>query len=288
MIFHMKKILNFKILIVLAIIIFACLIYVFLKFGFKPEKGNDYSYPLPDYLHEVSGITYIGDNKIAAVQDEAGIIYIYDLNKKTVIDSIEFGNFGDYEGIAFAKGNFYVLRSDAILFDITKDRTIEYNLAIGANNNEGLCYDPLNNRLLIATKSKAEDGKEYKDKRYIYAFNLENKKLSTEPIFIIDITEVENFVNSINAKLEAKSGKKIIKFRPSGIAIHPQSNDIYIVSAIDNIIIVLSQTGKIIDVKQLDISIFNQPEGITFLKNGETLIANEGGQGMPTLIKLSL
>ncbi|MFA6254602.1 MAG: hypothetical protein WC675_01040 [Patescibacteria group bacterium] len=284
----MKKILNFKVLIILVIVIFACAIYIFSKFSPKIMKENGYSYPLPGYLHEISGITYIGNNKIAGIQDEDGVIYIYDLDKKTVTDSIEFGNPGDYEGVAFANGNFYVLRSDAILFDITKDRTIEYNLAIGANNNEGLCYDPQNNRLLIATKSKAEDGKEYKDKRYIYAFDLENKKLSAEPIFIIDITEIENFANSINAELEAKSGKKIIKFRPSGIAIHHQNNNIYIVSAVDNIIVVLNQMGKIIDVKQLDVSIFNQPEGITFLESGEALIANEGEQGIPTLIKLSL
>ncbi len=284
----MNKLYKYKILIILLIFLSIGSIYVFLKIQSELKKESNSFYQLPYFLHEISGITYIDDSQIAAIQDEDGFIYIYDLNKRTVIDTIKFENFGDYEGIAFDGENFYILRSDAILFKITNDKTIKYNLDIGAKNNEGLCFDKQNNRLLIATKSKVEKGKEYKDKRYIYAFDLNSNKLISEPLFVIDIIEIENFVNSANSKLEAKSGRKIIKFRPSGIAINPKDNNIYIVSAIDNIIIILNETGQVIDVKQLDISVFNKPEGITFLKNGEALIANEGGQGIPTLIKLNL
>ena len=66
---------------------------------------------LPDILYEVSGIAYMGDQKIAAVQDEKGIIFVYNLSTSSIEKEILFGEDGDYEGIALAGSTAYVLKS---------------------------------------------------------------------------------------------------------------------------------------------------------------------------------
>jgi hypothetical protein len=38
---------------------------------------------------------------------------------------------------------------------------------------------------------------------------------------------------------------------------------------------------------KLDEKLFNKPEGITFLENGDLIITNEGEFGVPTLLKFS-
>src|ERR1700741_607269 len=72
---------------------------------------------LPDTLREISGLTILDNNTIACVQDENGIIFLYDLTKNKVKEQFTFSVNGDYEGIAIAGNTLYVLRSDGVLFE---------------------------------------------------------------------------------------------------------------------------------------------------------------------------
>lgn len=90
----------------------------------KFSNSEDYSYSivakweLPDILEEVSGIEWIGDGKIACIQDEDGIIFIYNLYSHKIETEIKFADPGDYEGIAIDDKTAYVLRSDGSIFKI--------------------------------------------------------------------------------------------------------------------------------------------------------------------------
>ena len=46
---------------------------------------------MPIELNEISGIRWISDDKIAAVQDEEGILFIYNLQTNLVEKKISFG-----------------------------------------------------------------------------------------------------------------------------------------------------------------------------------------------------
>lgn len=72
-------------------------------------------------------------------------------------------------------------------------------------------------------------------------------------------------------------------FGPSGIAIQPQSGDIYIISSLGKTLFVLGKEGKLKHIEKLEKEILPQPEGITFDADGTLYIASEGRDGAARL-----
>jgi hypothetical protein len=131
---------------------------------------------LPYILNEISGITIIDSSSVACIQDENGIVFIFDMLKNEIKKQFFFHTDGDYEGITSVNDTLYVLRSDGVLFEILNSGSSGYTkeiftTGIPAMDNEGLCYDQKANRLLIAPKSNIWKGSEYDEKRPIYAFD---------------------------------------------------------------------------------------------------------------------
>lgn len=259
-------------------------------------SSPDARYILPDSLNEISGIAIIDHTNFACVQDEKGIIFIYDPSLVRIKHQYPFNMDGDYEGICLAGETIYILRSDGVLLEMenyTSDHaafTI-YQTGIPAINNEGLCYDELNNRLLIACKSSInKEEKEYKDKRMVYAFDLKTKSLLKKPVYVFDVEEIKQFAKDLNLDLPKRETKKeghkeiILKYRPSAIGIHPVTKNMYILSAVDHLLFIFHPDGKLLDIEQLDEKLFNKSEGIAFYPNGDMLITNEAQEKHPTLL----
>lgn len=258
----------------------------------KPDK----TLILPDTLREVSGLTDIDLNTVACIQDENGILFIYDIIDNQIKQQYNFNIDGDYEGITHVGNTIYILRSDGVLFEIDNYnlpgfKLKQYETDIPANNNEGLCFDALNNRLLIACKSKHGKGSEYKDKRVIYAFDLSTKQLSIQPVFNFDVAVIKTFAQQMQLDLPERKKKKqtepIIKFFTSAIAIHPFSKKLYLLSATDHLLFIFDMSGKVEHIEQLNPKLFNKAEGITFLTNGDMLITNEAQDKKPTLLRFN-
>lgn len=249
----------------------------------NPAKKCD----LPEILQEISGITELDSSHIVCVQDENGILFIVDINTGEITNQYAFGEDGDYEGITRVENIVYILMSDGILIELSgwdsgnvKSQT--YSTNIPAKNNEGLCYDPGNNRLLIGCKTKAGKGSEFKDVRSIYAFDLNTKKLSDQPVIEFNVSEIADYAKSKGIKLPTKTKKKTkeiaenFKMAISAIAIHPKSGDLYVLCAIDYLFMIFDSKGQIKSIKQLPTDLFPQAEGITFLNNGDMVITTEG------------
>ncbi len=265
------------------------------------DSGYNLSKPdqriiLPDTLREISGLTMLDNENFACIQDENGIIFIGNLNTGNIEKQFVFGPDGDYEGIAKAGNDLYILRSDGTLFGISdyNSGNIVLNTwptGIPANNNEGLCYDAANNRLLIACKGKSGKGAEFKDIRQIYAFSLETKTLSEEAIYNFNIKEIIKYAEKKGIKLAENKKKKgkhsgaSVKFRPSAIGIHPVTKKLYLLSATDHMLFVFGRNGKIESIEQLDHKLFNKAEGISFLENGDMLITNEAQNKKASLLR---
>jgi uncharacterized protein YjiK len=255
------------------------------EFGSRYDFDNpEMKLELPHELIEVSGLTDVSVDQIACVQDEKGSIFVYDFLSEEIAYEIVFGEAGDYEGLTRVGNTLYVMASDGSLYETNlkrKGKTKKYSLNLPSMDNEGLCYDEENNRLLIAPKSKIGKGPEYKDLRAVYIFNLETKKLENEPLFYFSISEINRMALKKN---DSMAGIK--NFRPSSIAVHPESQEIYILSAEDFLLVVYDQKGNLKDVYLLDEKLYPKPEGITFLKDNSIVITNEGVEGNATLLLL--
>lgn len=251
----------------------------------KPYKV----FTMPDTLREVSGITVLDDQRIACIQDENGIVFIYNFHKDKLEKQYVFGANGDYEGIARVGDTLFILRSDGYLFESIKDQiAVAIKTGIPARNNEGLCYDRFHHRLLIASKVKPGKGHEQKDIRQIYAFDLRSRAISAEPAFEFHVPVLKQFVKDQQIILpdrEKKNGtrQEVLRFTPSAIAIHPFSRKLFLVSSTDHLLFIFSSDGNAQQVVKLDPVLFNKPEGITFLANGDLLISNEGQKKKPSL-----
>ena len=236
---------------------------------------------LPDILREVSGIAMMDNNRIACIQDEAGIIFIYNLKTSKIEQKIEFGDSGDYEGIALVGTTAYVLRSDGSIYEVIDfanqtTPAIKYTIPLkGKYNFEGLCYDKKNNRLLLNIKDMDKD--EFKP---IFAFDLSTKQLKPEPVFNI------NFNDNVFNILEVKKSDKIL--RPTEIGIHPLTGNIYVLEAKNPKLLILDPSGKPLKLHVFKEEQFRQAEGMTFSKDGKLYISNEGNHEPGNIFQISL
>ncbi len=90
--------------------------------------------------------------------------------------------------------------------------------------------------------------------------------------------------------MKGKKGEKKkpdIKLRISAISIHPISDRLYVLSGAERLLLVFDMNGNIEYLERLDKDLFTQPEGITFMKNGDMFISNEGRKSEATLIRFN-
>ena len=256
------------------------------------------SLEMPLELKEISGLTLSPNGEhLCAINDEEGVIYYINKISGAIDRKVKFHGQGDYEGIETVGNKIYVIKSTGTVYEVSdldkedvKPKKSKYILK-KPNDSEGLAFDEKNNRLLVACKSESCFHESClihtcKTKRAIYALNLETNKIDAEPVFEIELTELQAFLKNNKSADELEVFKKFITlendfipFHPSALAIHPQSRDLYILSSKGKTMMILNSTGRIIALEKLDKKIHTQPEGIVFDKDGTLYISNEGKKG---------
>lgn len=238
---------------------------------------------MPKSLIEISGLSYLDDQRFACVQDELGKIFIYNIRSSSVEKEISFGASGDYEELAVVGETIWVLRSDGKLFEVNKMNTSkpsvnEYSTQLTIKQDcEGLCYDKKNNRLLIAIKGAEPNTDNYKG---IYAFDLSSKKMDQQPVFKIDLQ------NKVFGNGSDKKKRNTIN--PSGISIHPANGDIYIIDGRNPQLLIIDAAGNIKKLYGLNSKDFSQPEGIAFNLAGDLFISNEGAKQPGNIVQVKI
>ncbi len=254
-------------------------------------KRPDEKYFLPYVLSEISGLTHIGDEKVACVEDEGGRVYFYDLKKREIYHAIRFWRPGDFEGVEVVDDQVYVLESDGDIFHfaMTEEKEVRAEKIetplTRRNDTEGFGYDPATKSLLIACKEDEDvDGNNAKGKA-VYAFSLEDKELDTDPVFEVRMKKLRSFYE------ENKNGKydeEKLKFEPSAIAYHPIEKTFYLLASVGKLLLVLDQDGKLKYSYPIAPRVLNQPEGICFAPNGDLYISSEGEGDRGYILKFKM
>lgn len=261
----------------------------------EPGAGH-YALPaqvckLPFDLMEISGLATLDANTVACVHDELADIFFYSLENCQVSNRITFGQPGDFEGLAVAGDAFYILRSDGVLFMARAFATGKTELemidtGIPAGDNEGICFDEKNNRLLLTPKQKFADKEFGKNYRAVYAYGLAGEGLIEEPVIQISIEEVVNFLQQetpIELPAKKKSGKVKFNFHIASIDVHPRKELYYLLISSERIVLVVDGAGKPLEAMLLDKKVLPKPEGITFLSDNVIAVSSEGDGVAPAI-----
>lgn len=295
---------QFKYLVLGALLLFSSLLHAQDGWVFPYDLSNpDEKYFLPSVLEEISGNALLNDEIMICIQDEEGDLFFYDMNEQRLIKRVGFGKDADYEDLCLVNDVVYVLRSNGTLYriknfedrDEIKVKEIKTRFT-KKNNCEGLCYDPVKNQILIALKGdpEADESQNYDGFKAVYSYDIEKEKVSKNPLYLIKLQMIKDLENaSLYEKIShhiadsfEESGD--IRFQPSAIAIHPISDEIYVLASVGKAIVVMNRNGELISIQKLDKWKFVQPEGITFASDGTLYIANEGDGGSGTIMKFSM
>lgn len=295
---------------------------IMMYFGFSQEDENGaifkektYVFPynltlpdkiqnLPPKLNEISGLSKIDNERFACIQDEKGNIYVLNFITAEIEKKINFADHGDFEGITLVGSTAWALKSSGDLFrvkdfmdgeEVLRAKKYETDLT-KKNDSEGLTYDKANNRLLIACKGHPFIGdKKGKHKKAIYEFDIEEKKFNKKPVFLIDLDQIKSFRDyntmtqlGISLLSSIDENKGDVTFQPSDLAVHPKTNNIYVIGAVGDLLLVLNPKGVILAMIDLDDKLFKQAEGICFNENGTLYISNEGGESKATILKFDM
>jgi uncharacterized protein YjiK len=239
------------------------------KPAYKSPDGYNLNKPfiikLPVELDEVSGLAfYAKDTSVFAVGDEFGWLYKIPLTAGKAIHKWKFSAEGDYEDLVMVDKVFYVLQSNGNITafefdDHNQILTQQEQFPSKGNEFEILYYDSHLSKLTMICKDCESDKKKALT---VFHFNLQNKHFDDSAS--IDVTAIANMI-----------GEKKIKFKPSAAAINPATDELYILSSINKLLVVTDRKGNPKQVYPIDAGLFKQPEGITFTPAGDLIISNE-------------
>lgn len=247
---------------------------------------------LPVALREISGLAYDKTAEtLLCINDELGYIYELDTAEGNIQSKRKFADLGDYEGIAFFNDKLIITRSNGKFYfydpsipDVYKIVRTPLNTQ---NNIEGITHNPKTNQILLACKGSPRIAGKFNETKgkLISAYDVSADTLMTDPYLLIKDKQLRRKVSEIYGRigLEEEDLKKLQKrvesFAPSGLAIHPFSGNLYILSAQRSLLIVVDQQKQIKHIHFLAEDVHVQPEGICFSPTGDMYISNEGKSG---------
>lgn len=253
--------------------------------------GYDLSHPtssfaLPAELTEISALTDIDDHTVACVQDEVGAVFFIDLRSGAVTRRLPFGPDGDYEGLTRVADTLWVLRSDGLLIELALQGDAlapgrQVHLDLEHHDIEGLGYDPVHDLILVAPKSSPKGTKTERAQRRVFKFDpasgkrLEGLALDTTSDRVMSDAATAGI--SLPMRSTKRGQEKVdLKVRFASIAVHPRTDRLHALSAVDGALLAFTRDGTLCAAHFFDALEMPKPEGITFLANGDMVIASEG------------
>lgn len=249
----------------------------------KSPEAYDLNHPetitFKESLREISGISFPAgqQNFVYAIEDERGKIYTVELSSGKT-KSFPFGEKGDYEDLACYKDMIYVLNSKGIIILVkTPGSTTTEFTAIKTFDNllpegeyEGMCATKDSLYVLCKNCSVAHE----KSNLLIYSFKMDSTGN------LLAGANIEPIIHG----LKMDDSKKKHKVTPSCLAKNPIDNHWYIISSVNEQLMVFNEHFTLLDNYSLNAAMFRQPEGLAFNKAGDMFISNEENNGPANIL----
>ncbi len=227
---------------------------------------------LPNTLSEISGLAFVRDGFVLAHNDERGAIWEIDYRRGVIRKEFLLGSptvHADFEGIAVAQGNIFLVTSAGKLYQFFEGSQGEHvpytvhdtDLAIRCEV-EGLAYDPAIESLLLACKVARRKGLE--NTLLVYRWPLEgsqHKRLNALKIPLEDVIR----------------GQRFKDFHPSSIDVHPVTGNYLLLAGQEEALVEITSEGKVVSTRPLARNHY-QPEGLALTPDGLLVISDEARQ----------
>ncbi len=236
---------------------------------------------LPLGVKPFTDFTMMDSTHLVCIDEEIGGVLLYDISLNqsqgylpTGIDSkiIEVSKIDSTIILVDEKMDVHFLLPP---YDSTSITTVSINE--GSWISSGMCLHEATKRLFLISEVENENvSKSY----LVYAYNLNHRKLNESPLFEIKPSEIEFF--AINNNLILPESKVIegidtvseFSFVPEVMAVHPKTNEIYVLSSQDRSLAVFNQFGQIVNYTVLNQELFTSPKAMTFHPSGDLLLTN--------------
>ncbi|WP_426588808.1 SdiA-regulated domain-containing protein [Mucilaginibacter sp. R-33] len=239
------------------------------------DLNNPVKYKMPEDLTEISGFAFHNgkNDSVYAEQDEEGFLFNLKLGDKNA-NYTKFGKSGDYEDVAICREQVIMLKSDGTLFTFPFSQVRSKEAAnvqkikgeLPEGEFEAICADEKTGLVYVLCKHCADEKTSKSSSGYILKLQADGT-LKQTGIFVIDVKEIERLAN-----------KKRVPFRPSAMAKNTFTNEWYILSSVNKMLVVADVNWKVKNVYPLSVTIFGQPEGMAFDNQRNLYISNEGDQ----------
>lgn len=242
--------------------------------GYDFTKADKFN--MPSSLLEISGIAFNEGNSdtVYSVQDEDGKLFRqkWDVKKQK---NIKFARNDDFEDVSIMHQRAFILNSNGSVYsfpltEMNKKETEQAREAkhlVPKGEYEGLFADGETNKVYIICKSCPVDKKAKTATGYIFDYNALTDSLIAIDTFKLDLRQLK----VVNAKLKTS-------FSASALARNAKTNEWYILSSANKLLLVADAEWNIKTAHRLNSSVFNQPEGIAFDSAQNLFISNEGDE----------
>ncbi|MGH2565167.1 MAG: SdiA-regulated domain-containing protein, partial [Ginsengibacter sp.] len=225
---------------------------------------------LDNKLRDISGIAWDKKRDVfVAGLNNTDKLFILERDTKHIIQVDSLGEKGDFTDVAMVDSIPYILRSDGVLYkcaisSIGGSALVELaKFPKEENGFESMFFDPSRKALIILGKTRPTEDD---DLINAYAYYIDSIGLDRKPVFQIDKRIIRQLAPRKSSELE-----------PTAAAVNPVQQKIYILSSSSNQLLITDMNGKPEGVYVLISSMFPDPTGICFQKNGDMYICNKGG-----------
>lgn len=239
------------------------------------DLNNPVKYKMPEDLTEISGFAFHNgkNDSVYAEQDEEGFLFNLKLGDKKA-NYTKFGKSGDYEDVAICREQVIMLKSDGTLFTFPFSQVRSKEAAtvqktkgqLPEGEFEAMYADEKNGLVYVLCKHCADEKTSKSSSGYVLKLQADGTLKQTGS-FAIDVKEIERLAD-----------KKRVPFRPSAMAKNTFTNEWYILSSVNKMLVVADVNWKVKNVYPLSVTIFGQPEGMAFDNQRNLYISNEGDQ----------